>query len=199
MNFLAHLYLSGDSDELRIGNFIADSVKGRDFGHYSEKVQHGIILHRAIDSYTDEHQVVRQSIERLRHKYKKYSGVMVDIFYDHFLARNWDEHHHQDLAFYVDEFYEMIGTRISELPERTQYMLPFMMRGNWLLNYQYYEGIERVLQGMSQRTKFDSRMEEGVADLKSMHREFEQDFNDFFPDLKSFVNTFIEKELWTEF
>jgi acyl carrier protein phosphodiesterase len=199
MNFLAHLYLSGDSEDLMVGNFIGDSVKGRDFGHYPEEVQHGIILHRAIDRYTDDHDIVRRSTERLRTKYKKYSGVMVDIFYDHFLAQNWRNHHHQELELYVDDFYNMIQSRDYELPARTQMMLPYMMRGNWLYNYQFIEGIARVLHGMSRRTKFDSKMEEGVIELQELKDEFGNDFDEFFPELKSFAQKFIAQEEWTKF
>ncbi len=199
MNFLAHLYLSGNSDELKIGNFIADSVKGRGFAAFSQEIQHGIILHRAIDMYTDDHPIVRQSIGRLRPKYKKYSGVLVDIFYDHYLALNWNEFHSKSLDTYTQDVYQLLNSRLAELPDRTQMMLPYMIQGNWLLNYQYFDGIGRVLGGMSRRTKFDSGMEKGVHDLKEHYDDFENEFRQFMPDISAFVSNFIEEEKWTKF
>ncbi|MEX0290603.1 MAG: DUF479 domain-containing protein, partial [Flavobacteriaceae bacterium] len=89
MNFLAHIYLSFGDDEITIGNFIADSIRGKKYKHLPERVQKGVILHRAIDTFTDAHPTVRQSSKRLHENYSHYSRVIVDIFYDHFLAKNW--------------------------------------------------------------------------------------------------------------
>ena len=92
MNFLAHIYLSGDDPELKIGNFIADAVKGKKYTTYPQKIQEGIILHRKIDSFTDAHPIVKKSASRLFSKYGHYNSVIVDILYDHFLAKNWKAH-----------------------------------------------------------------------------------------------------------
>ena len=92
MNFLAHLFLSGEPGELMVGNFIADSVKGNAMNDFSEGIQKGIILHRAIDTFTDSHNEMQKSKERLRPRYKKYAPVITDIFYDHFLAVNWQDY-----------------------------------------------------------------------------------------------------------
>ncbi len=92
MNFLAHLYLSGNDEQLMIGNFIADSVKGSSYKNFPDGIKRGILLHRAIDFYSDNHSVFLKSVERLRPNYHKYAGVIVDIFFDHFLAKNWKEY-----------------------------------------------------------------------------------------------------------
>ena len=89
MNFLAHIYVSGDNDLVKIGNFMADSIRGHSYDVYPMEIQKGILLHRSIDSFTDMHPIYRQSKHRLHEKYGHYSGVIMDIFYDHFLAKNW--------------------------------------------------------------------------------------------------------------
>ena len=108
MNFLAHLYLSGNNKEVILGNFIADAVKGKELNRYKEQVQVGIRLHRAIDTYTDKHPVVEKSKERLRGKYHKYAGVIVDMFYDHFLAANWNEYSNEPLNKFTSNAYRIL-------------------------------------------------------------------------------------------
>lgn len=110
MNFLAHLFLSGKPGELMVGNFIADSVKGSMLSDFSEGIQQGIKLHRAIDNFTDNHLVTLKSKERLRIHFGKYAPVVVDIFYDHFLAICWEKYADRSLRIYADEVYKFLGT-----------------------------------------------------------------------------------------
>jgi acyl carrier protein phosphodiesterase len=187
MNFLAHIYLSGDDTDLKIGNFIADFVKGRSFNDFRPSIQKGIKLHRAIDHYTDTHLIVSQSKKHLWNKYRHFSGVIVDIYYDHFLAKNWSQFSEKPLDIYVEDFYEMINENKADLPDNVNHMMPYMMRKNWLLNYANFEGIEDVMQGMSRRTKHDSKMEESVMELKTHYKEFEEEFFEFFPQLQEHV------------
>jgi acyl carrier protein phosphodiesterase len=193
MNFLAHIYLSGESDELKIGNFIGDFVKASDMEQYNEAINLGIRMHWAIDEFTDHHPVVQKSKERLRPKYGHYAGVIVDIYYDHFLARNWKEYHTEELRQYVDQQYKMLENHISILPKKVVHMLPFMIKHDWLYNYQYFEGIERVMHGMANRSSFNSKMEQSVVELKKYHKEFEMEFQEFFPELIAFCEAFLEK------
>ena len=189
MNFLSHLYLSGDSEGLIIGNFIADSVKGSDYKNYSSEIQKGIILHREIDTYTDNHEIVEHSKERLRHKYKKYAGVIVDIYYDHFLAINWEEHSKQRLSEYTTEIYKLIQKNNSILPNKSAMFTKYMLHHNILENYNNITGIEKVLKGMSRRTTFESNMEFAIDDLKEHFHLFESEFKQFFPELKHYVSS----------
>jgi len=191
MNFLAHIYLSGNDEDLKIGNFIADFVKGRAYNTFDPAIQRGIKLHRAIDHYTDTHPVVSQSKQKLWEKYRHFSGVIVDIYYDHFLAINWSEFSKESLTTYVDEFYSMITSHGDKLPESVNHMMPYMIRKNWLLNYANFEGIEDVMQGMSRRTKHDSKMEQSVEDLKFYYEEFGDEFAEFFPQLETHVSKWI--------
>src|SRR5690606_29476214 len=186
MNFLAHLYLSFEDEGITIGNFIADSIRGNKYKHLPEKVQKGIVLHRAIDTYTDKHPIVRQSTKRLHENYSHYSGVIVDILYDHFLAKNWSTYSEVPLDIYVQNFYEIINKHFDILPESTQYMMPYMLKGNWLLNYSKIDGIQGVLDGMNRRTKYVSGMNKATVELKKYYKEFEAEFTAFFEELIEF-------------
>ena len=194
MNFLAHVYLSGDDNQLAIGNFIADFVKGGNIGdRYERRIVQGIELHRAIDDFTDQHEIVHASKNRLRPKYRHYSGVIVDMFYDHFLAKNWNSFHDSLLEDFAQEFYSLIRRNKTLLPEEVQRMMPYMIRGNWFLNYGYKEGIHRALSGMSRRTTFDSKMDEAVVDLSRNYSLFENEFMEFFPILKKYSKDWIKE------
>lgn len=187
MNFLSHLYLSGDSEGLLIGNFIADSVKGSTFNNFSPKVQKGILLHRKIDSFTDVHPIVEISKERLRPKYKKYASVIVDIYYDHYLAVNWENYSDKSLDQYTKDIYSLIEKHKHTFPLKSQMFTKYMLEYNILSAYAHFEGIEKVLNGMSRRASFVSNMELAIHDLKEHYPLFEHEFKSFFPELKEFV------------
>ncbi|TDI71583.1 MAG: DUF479 domain-containing protein [Bacteroidetes bacterium] len=183
MNFLAHIYLSGDDEEITIGNFIADGIKGKQYRKYPQQIQKGILLHRAIDSYTDSHPIVKQSTKRLHEKYSHYSGVIVDILYDHFLAKNWKDYHDMPLDEYVDEFYEILRNKFEVLPTRIQRMMPYMISDNWLLSYATIPGISKILNQMNIRTKGVSKMNFAILELEEFYTEFEEEFTSFFAEL----------------
>jgi acyl carrier protein phosphodiesterase len=191
MNFLAHIYLSGDNEKLMIGNFIGDFVKGNQFNDFESEIGRGIVLHRAIDEYTDQHEVVSRSKDKLRKKYRHYSGVIVDVYYDHFLANNWLDYHTVPLNPFTTTTYQTIQKYDEILPKGAKYMLPYMINNNWLLNYAKKEGISRALSGMSRRTKFDSKMDESIVDLEKHYEEFESEFKLFFEDLRHFVGQWL--------
>lgn len=192
MNFLAHLFLSGTNPEIRVGNFIGDFVRGRNLHEqFSADMALGIELHREIDDFTDSHAVVRESKIRLRPKYRHYAPVIVDMFYDHFLARKWNDYHPLPLDHYAKENYELLQKYADQLPLRVQQMLPYMIQGNWLVSYSRIEGIHRALSGMAHRTPYKSKMEEATHDLKKYYAEFEMEFVQFFPDLEERCQLFL--------
>lgn len=193
MNFLAHIYLSGDDDQLKIGNFIADSVKGKKFVTYPERVQEGIVLHRAIDTFTDAHPIFRKSSHRLFPIYSHYSTVIVDILYDHFLAANWDTYSLIPLEEYVEDFYKLLQNNLEMLPKQIQHFLPFMIRDNWLLDYATVEGIGRILAQMNRRTKYRSKMDLAVKELDLYYKDFGEEFKYFFKDLINFTDNRVKK------
>ncbi|WP_136480955.1 acyl carrier protein phosphodiesterase [Cognatitamlana onchidii] len=183
MNYLAHIYLSGDNDLVTIGNFIADGIKGKSYKNYPKDIQIGILLHRHIDTFTDAHKTVRKSTKRLHSKYGHYSGIIVDILYDHFLAKNWEKYSKTTLKSYTNAFYDSLETHYHLLPNRIQKMIPYMLADNWLLSYASIKGIAKVLDGMNRRTQNRSAMNEAVEELKAFYNEFENEFSLFFDEL----------------
>ena len=176
MNYLAHIYLSGDDDLITIGNFIADGIKGKNYLTYPKDIQIGILLHREIDTFTDAHNTFRQSTKRLHKKYGHYSGVIVDILYDHFLAKNWLLYSATPLDVYVQEFYSSLEIHYDILPLKVKKMIPFMTNDNWLLSYATIEGISKALNGINRRTKNRSGMDKAINELKTFYDLFENEF-----------------------
>jgi len=185
MNFLAHIYLSGDSDLIKIGNFMADGVRGNKYIELHSEIQKGIILHRNIDTFTDAHPIFRKSTKRLHVNYHHFSGVIVDVFYDHFLAKNWSLYSDEKLEVYVANFYDSLATYHDLLTEKAQMMKPYMIEQNWLLSYQTIDGIEKILSQMDNRIKRESNMRFSVLELRLFYNEFEDDFTIFFNDLRA--------------
>lgn len=192
MNFLAHIYLSGDNEELKIGNFIADSVKGKQYLDFPPEIQRGIILHRAIDTFTDTHPIVSKSVQRLFDRYGHYSRVIIDILYDHFLAVNWKDYSEIPLKEYTEDFYKLLKRNFDVLPEQVQNFLPYMIADNWLYNYRKIEGIEKILFQMNRRIKYRAKMHLAVEELREFYNEFENEFRMFFEELLNYVK--VEKE-----
>ena len=193
MNFLAHLFLSGTPGaptyaDVLVGNFIADSVPGRQLDNYPPGVQAGIRLHRAIDAFTDQHPVVRGSTLRLRAAgYGKYAGVISDMFLDHFLARYFGEFTPEILPDFAQRVYFLLQARQGEMPPRVQQMLFYMTQHNWLLGYAETEGIRRALGGLSRRASPGSGMETAATELIANYTDYEADFRAFFPQLRQHV------------
>jgi len=186
MNYLAHIYLSGNNTEITIGNFIADGIRGKRYTKYPVNIQKGILLHRQIDTFTDAHPTVRLSTKRLHKNYSHYSGVIVDILYDHFLAKNWHLYSEDPLTEYIEGFYDSLEDHFELLPSRIQKMMPYMIADNWLLSYAKIEGIQKVLNGMNRRTKNISGMHTATNELQEFYAEFEQEFTSFFEELRAF-------------
>ncbi|MFH6969754.1 ACP phosphodiesterase [Flavobacterium sp. FlaQc-28] len=185
MNFLAHIYLSGENDLIKIGNFMADGIRGKQFEHFPDDVQKGILLHRFIDTYTDSHDTFRQSTKRLHEKYHHYSGVIVDIMYDHFLAKNWKKYSDEKLDHFINRFYRSLHENYPILTEKTQNLMPTMIRENWLWSYQTIDGIQHILTQMDRRSKNQSKMQFASQELKEFYPEFEREFDLFFKDVQA--------------
>jgi len=193
VNYLAHIYLSHNNDSLIIGNFIADFIRGNKYKHLPNSIQNGILLHRQIDSFTDKHPIVRISKRRLHERYGHYDGIIIDIFYDHFLAKNWKDYSNISLVETEAYFIQLMNNHINILPKKVIQILPYIKEQKWLSNYANLNGIERSLIGMNKRTKLKSKMDQATEDLKLHYSEFENDFTTFFKDLISFSNLTIQK------
>lgn len=193
MNFLAHIYLSGELDELMVGNFMGDFVKGTNFGSYSSQVVRGIKLHREIDWYTDNHAIVDKSKDRLWGNFRHYSSVIVDMFYDHFLAKNWSKYSNESLESFTRRAFAVLNENFEILPDKAQYMLPHMEQHNWLLAYKKIEGLQRALKGMSERTKFESNLDHSIKELEQYYDQYDEEFDAFFPQMIQHATDFKHK------
>lgn len=188
MNFLAHIYLSGNDDFIKIGNFIADTVRGKQYLDYPQAIQQGILLHRKIDTFTDQHPIFRSSKKRLFPDFGHYSGVIVDIFYDYFLAKNWSDYSDISLNTYAQDFYKLLQEHKHLLNERANLLIYYMIKENWLESYQTLEGIEKIFYQMDRRTDFRSKMRFATDFLQKDEMDFETEFSNFFQKILSEVN-----------
>lgn len=183
MNYLAHIYLSGNHELLTLGNFMADGIRGKDYLKLHPEIQKGVILHRIIDTFTDSHPTYRKSKHRLHENFGHYSGVIMDIFYDHFLAKNWENYHKTPLNHYVENFYNSLQKHYDLLNEKTQNMLPYMIARDWLNSYATVAGIEMILFQMDYRTQHRANMPKAINELQKFYTEFECEFTSFFKEL----------------
>jgi acyl carrier protein phosphodiesterase len=188
VNFLAHIFLSGDDPERMVGNFIADHVKGAKKDLYPEGIRKGIELHRAIDHFTDTHAVTAESRRLIRDRHAKYAGVVIDLYYDHFLAADFTRYSEQPLRDFAARTYDLLSVYEEWLPETVKAFLPYMVERDWLTNYGTVEGIGRTLSGLSKRVRFPNRMHEATEDLHLHYATLEADFRRFFPELITFVD-----------
>lgn len=185
MNFLAHIYLSGQNDLLKIGNFMADSIRGNHYLDYPDEIRKGIILHRNIDTFTDAHPIYRRSKHRLHEKYGHYSGVIMDIVYDHYLAKNWSHYSDEVLEDHASKFYKLLLDNYSLLTDPIKKMMPSMIARNWLVSYASIEGLERILFQMDYRTKHRVNMQEAIVEVQFFNNQFEEEFSLFFAELQN--------------
>jgi len=187
MNFLAHIYLSGDSMEILIGNFIGDYVKGKKFTGYPEEVKQGIMLHRKIDSFTDSHAITRASKKVIAEKYGLYAGIVVDIFYDHFLSANWDLYSEMPLREYIHDRYRLLDSGFSIFPAGVKSWFPYFIKSNWLETYIHFEGLNMVFKRMSYRTSLPDHSDYAVNQLKENYDFLKENFIEFFADMREMV------------
>jgi len=183
MNFLAHIYLSGTNERIQIGNFMGDGIRGKDYKHYHTDIQLGVLLHRSIDSFTDFHPIFRQSKYRLVPKFNHFSGIIIDMFYDHFLAKEWSMYHHENLEVFTQRFYRSLENHKDELNIKTRDLLPYLVNQNWLERYANLTDLQQILKQMDQRFSLKSNMNEAVDDLYEHYEDFQREFHLFFKDL----------------
>ena len=187
MNYLAHLYLSEPTEDAWLGSLLGDFVKGPLDGRYGEHVTRGIALHRRIDSFTDAHPVVLRSKARVSADRRRYAGIMIDMFYDHFLAKNWREYHDVPLEDFTGKVYAMLYSRHAMLPERFQRIAPVMAKMNWLASYAYVESIGSALDRMGARLKRENKLLHSADELVEHYGELEADFRAFMPQILQFA------------
>ncbi|WP_421918033.1 ACP phosphodiesterase [Marinifilum sp.] len=189
MNFLAHLYLSGNSDKVKVGNFIGDSIKGKKYLNYHPEIQKGIILHRNIDYFTDKHPLISKSSQRLKEGFGRYSGVVVDVIYDHFLAENWNSYHINPIRNFVNQSHEVLVKNYLLLPHRVKMFLPFLIQSRRLESYASFAGLQNALDIMAKRTSLPDNSNFAIETLKNHYLEFEDEFKIFMNEVLDYVKS----------
>lgn len=195
MNYLVHFLLAGDDDELRLGNLLGDFVKGRverfAHGDVTERLRTGIQMHRTIDAFSDCHPAVHRSKQILTPVYGRLSGVIVDVFYDHVLARRWSEYHPRPLSVYTQEVYRTLRGNRHRMPASVHPLIDAMTHRDWLLGYASQGGIERALQGMAMRRPVAAKIATAGSFLFDHFDRFSADFDEFLPDLHAHCTVFL--------
>lgn len=199
MNYLAHLYLSGESDELMLGNFIGDFVKGKKYLDYPGPVASGIRLHRSIDSFTDSHPDVKACIHFLKPGYGRHAGIVADVFFDHFLAANWSDYSPVTLRNFAKHAHAVFLSNFALLPFRVKQFLPFLIQHKRLESYAKPENLIQVLEIMSRHTSLPTRTDWAIQVLEREYAQFELLFRSFFAEMILYVETEFEIEILKPF
>lgn len=188
MNYLAHLYLSFDIEEIIVGNFIGDAVKGKSYLNYRQGIQNGIMLHRKIDKFTDEHNISKQISKLFMPEYRKYSGIVVDIIYDYYLCQNWNKYNKTaDLQSFIKNIHQILLKNYNILPTKMKSFLPIMIAKNRLYSYSSLEGIKDSLYRMSKYTSLPNAADFAIKTLKENNNFINQKFLLFFDQLCKFA------------
>lgn len=190
MNFLAHLLLSCEAEELMIGNFLGDFVKNRELPHFSQSIQQGVRLHRLIDTFTDAHPLVRQGTARMHARHGKYSGVVIDVLYDYVLANNWQEFGPGQLQDFADNAYQVLERHLHLMPQRLHDVVPRMIADNWLVRYGTQDGIAYTFSRLSRRVSRPEFLEDVLLTLEEQEEALTAEFRDFFPEIAGEVQAF---------
>lgn len=192
MNYLAHAYLSFNDPAVLAGNLFSDFVKGKKQFDYPANVHAGIVLHRAIDTFTDEHPTTAAAKEIFRSRYRLYSGAFVDVVYDHFLANDRQQFTGNRLFEFSQEVYTMLDQYISLFPARFSEMYPYMKQYNWLYGYRQRVGIEHSFEGVVRRSAYLTEGHTAFKLFEENYDELQRCYESFFPALKAFAQTTFE-------
>ena len=198
MNHLAHFYLSGNNEDIMLGNFIADFISNKEVNDYTEGVQQGIKLHREIDAFTDTHPIVKQSTKRLHPFHHKYSPVIVDVYYDYLLGKNWARFTTEgmnegspfkgiSLRIYINNIYKLLKIRKNDLPIKLQARIDQMIADDWLMKYTTFEGLNEAFNRIEKYAAFPGNFGNAALHLEMYLEDFDTEFNLFFPELMEHV------------
>lgn len=187
MNYLAHAYLSFNHPDVLVGNMISDFVKGKQKFEYAENIQKGIAIHRAIDAFTDAHEVTKAAKQFFRPQYGLYAGAFTDIVYDHFLALDAPQFGDTGLLKFSETTYTLLEPYEAVFPPRFRGMFPYMKRQNWLFNYQYMHGIQNSFRGLVHRAAYLTESETAFVIFEQHYQSFHNYYIEFFPEIKTFA------------
>lgn len=187
MNFLAHLYLSGENKGIKLGNFIGDYIKGNKYLDFPEDVQGGILLHRRIDSFTDTHPLIKQASIPFKSGYGRYSGIVVDIVFDHFLALNWHSYSTYALKDFTRDTHTILLSNFRILPPKVKKFLPFLIYNRRLESYSFEHGIKKALEIMSQYTSLPEKSDFAIEMLHKNNTVLKENFQIFMKEIVEYV------------
>jgi acyl carrier protein phosphodiesterase len=188
VNYLAHAYLSFNQPAILAGNLISDFVKGKQHLQYPDEVRKGILLHRAIDAFTDEHAATREAKNIFRPHYRLYSAAFIDVSYDHFLANDWQQFTDDDsLSDFSQQVYSSLDNYVDVFPEPFRRMYPYMKQQNWLYNYRNRSGIERSFAGVVHRAAYLTDSSTAFKLFEENYYQLQQYYTDFFPAIQQFA------------
>lgn len=187
MNYLFHLFLAGSDPASKLGNLMGDFVKGPLDDRYSPPITRGMRMHRSVDRYSHDHPVIRRSRQRLDPALRHTRGLLIDIFYDHFLARNWESLHSEPLEVFAAGVYTILQQYFSQLPHPMQKIVPRMIDGNWLVSYRDRQTIGIVLRRMESRLSRATCLSEADVELDRHYEGLQNDFFEFLPQVEDFV------------
>ena len=188
MNWLAHLVLSEPTSAFRVGNLLPDILPWSEWSMLPAKYQAGIECHRLIDSFTDTHALFRKSANRIEAPFRRYAGILVDVFYDHFLARTWSRYERVPLNQFAAEFYDSLTEHREDLPPLAYSRLLQMKAGDWLCSYRDFAGVRRALVGIGSRFRKPIPLGEATSQLELHYQGLSEDFAEFFPELSLHVD-----------
>ncbi|GAB1453543.1 acyl carrier protein phosphodiesterase [Draconibacterium sp.] len=188
MNYLAHLFLSGPDEQTMVGNFIGDYVKGNTWNKFPENIKKGILMHRRIDSFTDAHPKFREAKALFRSEFGLYSGIVVDLLYDHYLAKNWNEYSDLTLRTFAKRSHAVLLQNFRHLPLRVQSFLPFLIQHRRLESYASVNGIVQTLKIMSNYSSLPAKSDFVMQTVQSSNNFFEGNFREFMGDLMEYAD-----------
>lgn len=186
MNYLAHLHLGGPAPQQLLGSLYGDFVKGSLQGRFAPALEASIRLHRQIDSYTDSHPLVLAALARFPRERRRFAGIVLDVFFDHCLARHWGEYAEQPLAVFTGRFYQVLLAE-PELPGRLAQIAPFMAADDWLGAYGDFATLEQVYRGIARRLSRPEGLQGVMAELERLYEPLLADFREFYPQLQVFA------------
>jgi acyl carrier protein phosphodiesterase len=189
MNYLAHLHLGGQRPGQLLGSLYGDFVKGRLQGQFAPDIEGAIQLHRSIDVFTDRHPLVDVALSRFSLTRRRYAGIVLDVFFDHCLARDWTLYADRPLALFTSDVYRVLSSE-RQLPERLAKIAPYMVANDWLGSYQEFEVLEQVLRGISRRLTRPEELAAAMQELRRLYEPLSEDFRSFYPQLQAFARNY---------
>lgn len=186
MNYLAHLHLGGQRPGQLLGSLYGDFVKGRLQGQFSAEIESAIALHRQIDVFTDRHAVVDVALSRFTQTRRRYAGIVLDVFFDHCLARDWAQYADSSLAHFTADVYRVLAAE-PQLPGRLAQIAPYMAADDWLGSYRQFAVLEQVLRGISRRLSQPQELAAAMQELERLYEPLSEDFRLFYPQLQAFA------------